>query len=105
MVEAVRRGVSVELLVHDTERRVPSKLVDQLASSGIRIVRVTHPDELPMHAKFLLVEEGQKRIAWLGSYNFNKNSRRYNAEVLVRTVDPVVFRSLEQRFDVICAMS
>ena len=54
--EAVGRGVSVELLVHDTERRVPSELVDELSRSGIDIVRVAGRDDLPMHAKFVLIE-------------------------------------------------
>ena len=43
---AVQRGVTVELLVHDTERRVPAKLVEKLRSSGVRITRVVHPEGL-----------------------------------------------------------
>lgn len=102
---ALTRGAAVELLVHDTVRRVPSELVEQLASDGVRIVRVVHEDGLPMHAKFILVERGSERIAWVGSYNFNKKSRRHNAEVLLSTDDRSVFASLEGRFNAIASMA
>jgi hypothetical protein len=105
LTEAVARGVSVQLLVHDTNRRVPSDVVEQLAASGIDILRVAHRNDLPMHAKFLLIERGKERVAWLGSYNFNKMSRLKNAEILVRTDDPSVFASLEDRFATISAMA
>lgn len=105
LIEAVGRGARVQLLVHDTDRRVPTNLVERLAGSGIDIVRVAGPSELPMHAKFLLIERGKNREAWLGSYNFNKRSRLHNAEILLRTKDSSVFTSLEQRFEVIAAMA
>lgn len=102
---AVARGARVELLVHDTMRRVPSDLVGSLQMAGVSIIRVRHEDDLPMHAKFLLMEIGSMRVAWVGSYNFNKKSRRYNAEVLLRTNDQSVFASLERRFGIIAAMA
>lgn len=102
---AVARGVAVEMLVHDTERRVPTELVETMEAAGVRVTRVSHGDELPMHAKFLLVEHWGKRLAWLGSYNFNKKSRRHNAEVLLSTDDPTVFASLENRFGIIASMA
>ncbi len=105
LASAAIRGVKVELLVHDTQRRVPSELVDQLASEGVAIVRVSHPDGLPMHGKFILIDHGDRRVAWLGSYNFNKKSRRYNAEILLRTNDRAVVESLERRFGEIAAMT
>ena len=105
LANAVGRGADVELLVHDTERRVPALIVDDLAGSGVSIRRVAHPDDIPMHAKFLLIERAGTRLAWLGSYNFNKRSRLLNAELLVSTKDPSVFESLANRFDAIAAMA
>ena len=102
---AVQRGVEVELLVHDTERRVPSELVETMRAAGVRIRRVGHRDGLPMHAKFILIDRGATRTAWLGSYNFNKKSRRHNAEVLLSTDDGAVIASLERRFQAISAMA
>jgi hypothetical protein len=105
LAKAVGRGAKVDLLVHDTERRVPTELVEQLANDGVGIVRVSHPDDLPMHAKFLLIERAGECQAWLGSYNFNKKSRRRNAEILLRTDDPTVVAQLEDRFNQIAAMA
>jgi hypothetical protein len=105
LARAVGRGVDVELLVHDTERRVPSELLDQMTREGVRITRVSHAEDLPMHAKFLLIEHAGKCAAWVGSYNFNNRSRRRNAEVLLRTDDRSVFGSLERRFAEIASMA
>lgn len=103
--KAVGRGVAVDLLVHDTERRVPSDLIGQLLSAGVRITRVRHPDGLPMHAKFLLVDRAGESCAWLGSYNFNPKSQTRNAEILLRTSDAAVISALGRRFEQIAAMA
>lgn len=105
LVYSARRGVGIELLVHDTERRVPTGLVAKLEKEGVRIRRIAHPDDLPMHAKFLLVERSKQTTAWLGSYNFNEKSRLRNAEVLLSTRDPQVIQALSKRFDQIAAMA
>jgi hypothetical protein len=99
-----RRGAQVELLVHDTERRVPQALVTELAAAGIAITRFAHPDGLPMHAKFLLIQRGDERTAWFGSFNFNPRSRFLNHELLVRSSDGQLFGALDRRFDEIAAI-
>ena len=102
---AVRRGVDVQLLVHGTERRVPTHLVENLTASGVQITRVVHPDNLPMHAKFLLIERGKERSVWMGSHNFNPKSLTRNAEILLRVCDPMLFEALAGRFEAIAAMA
>ena len=101
----VRRGVIVSLLVHDTERRVSPKVEATLTGAGVGVRRVRHPGQLPMHAKFLLLEKGRTQSAWLGSYNFNEKSRLRNAELLVRTGDPGTIAALSNRFTQIEAMA
>lgn len=96
---AARRGAAVRLLVHDTERRVPTALVATLAAAGVEIARYRHPAGLPMHAKFLLLTGPRGRCAWLGSYNHNTRSRKRNHEVLLRTADPAEVDRLQERFD------
>ena len=105
LCKAAQRGVQVELLVHDTERRVPSKLINSMLEFGVRITRVVHPENLPMHSKFLLIERGDDRAAWLGSLNYNPKSLTRNAELLLRTSDPAVIAALNLRFDQIAAMA
>jgi hypothetical protein len=102
---AAERGAEVDLLVHDTERRVSAKAFNYLREVGVRIRRVTDPDGLPMHAKFLLVERRRNTTAWLGSYNFNEKSRLQNAELLLSTTDKGVVDTLSKRFEQIAAMA
>lgn len=103
-VTAARRGVTIRLLVHDTERRVPQKLVEYLHDHGIAIVRIRDPNDLPMHAKFILLERAGAVEAWLGSYNFNPRSRWLNSEVVMRTIRPETTQRLAERFEQIAAM-
>jgi hypothetical protein len=103
--QAVARGAAVDLLVHDTARRVPSDVLQELVSSGIRVVRVSHPGGLPMHAKFLLINRGCHTSAWLGSHNFNNKSAKKNAELLLRTSDAGVISAIARRFGEIGSMS
>lgn len=105
ITRAAQRGVATEILVHDTERRVPTPLVAQLAAVGVTIRRVVDPRGLPMHAKFLLLRRQGSTAAWLGSYNYNPRSRWLNAELLYRTTAPDTVAALEARFAVIAAMA
>jgi hypothetical protein len=98
---AARRGVKVELAVHDTERRVPDGVVESLTRAGVDVHRYRDPDGLPMHAKILVVTDDGKRTAWFGSYNFNFQSRFLNDEVLVRSTNPQLVGELHARVDAI----
>ena len=97
--QSAANGARVEVLVHDTERRVPSEIVRELEAGGVAIRRVASAGNLPMHAKFLLLERASGNSAWLGSFNFNAKSRSRNAEVLLRTEDPAIVAALRTRFE------
>ena len=105
LAKAAERGADIDLLVHDTERRVSAKAFQFLEEAGVDIRRVSDADDLPMHAKFILVRRGRRTTAWLGSYNFNDKSRYDNAEVLLSTTDPHIVAALSARFDQIAKMA
>lgn len=94
-------GGSVELLVHDTERRVPGKLVSELIAGGIRVARYRHADGLPLHAKLLLTDDGTARRAFFGSFNYNLKSAWLNDEILVASSNAALFAALGGRLDFI----
>ena len=98
---AAWRGARVELVVHDTSRRVPDGVVTGLARAGVSIRRYCHPEHLPMHAKFVIIERGGQASAWFGSLNYNLNSRFLNREILVRSTDPALVSDLGRRFSTI----
>lgn len=97
--KAARRGVKVELLVHDTERRVPQGVIARLMAAGVSVRRYVHPDKLPLHAKFLLIEGAGPSEALFGSFNFNPRSRFLNHEVLVQSSNAGLVATLAARFD------
>lgn len=99
LMTAARKGAAIALLVHDTERRVPAALIEELRAAGVGVTRVGVNAAAPMHAKFLCIEQRDTAATWAGSLNFNKRSRLHNDEVLVRSEDPFLFAALQARFD------
>lgn len=98
LAAAAQRGAKIDLLVHDTERRVPEEMVDELTRAGVSARRYLHPDDLPLHLKFLIVQINGQAHAWFGSFNFNKRSYYYNHEILASSSDPAIIATLDQRF-------
>ena len=97
------KGARVEVLTHHTRRRTPDRLIAQLRSSGVRSWRYHHPDELPMHAKFMLAEDGPVRWSAFGSYNLTRTSRWLNRELLVFSDDQPLWDRLDARWAEIIA--
>lgn len=76
-----QRGVAVDILCNDSRRRVPESVLRRLTTAGARIRRFSHPDHIPMHSKFLLVDgDGAPQVAF-GSFNWSGRSRFFNYEV------------------------
>lgn len=101
--DAAERGAQIRLIVHDTERRVPQSAVDRLSKAGVEIRRYRQASGLPMHDKFFVVENNDHWVTYFGSLNFNPNSRFLNDELLVRTTDRALAKTLLERFDEIDA--
>ena len=99
----VGRGGTVEVLTHHTLRRSPEPLVQYLRSRGVRTFRYENPDELPMHAKFVLADDGAKRWSAFGSYNLSRTSRWLNRELLMFSDDAQLWKALDRRWGEIMA--
>jgi phosphatidylserine/phosphatidylglycerophosphate/cardiolipin synthase-like enzyme len=95
------RGAAVEILAEATLRRVPPQAEQRLRAVGVSIRRVVHPDGLPMHAKFALIDgRGERRVVF-GSFNWTEPSLRFNREIGVIASDPRLFGSFEARWEVL----
>lgn len=103
LVRLVERGGEVEVLTHHTLRRTPEPLVQFLRSNGVQTYRYEHPEELPMHAKFILADDGDRRWSAFGSYNLSRTSRWLNQELLIFSDDPQLWNSLDRRWGEIMA--
>ena len=93
------RGASVDILAENTHRRVPPKIAARLGDAGIRLRRFEHPEALPMHNKFVLVEAGDQRWTVFGSCNWTSRSRWLNHEIGVISSDPALFETFSQCWD------
>lgn len=98
LAEAAARGAEVDLVVHDTARRMPKGVFKDLDRAGVNIRRYCDAEGRPMHAKFLLIDDGGQRSAWFGSFNYTVTSRYLNKEVLARSTNPQLVDDLEARF-------
>ena len=101
LLALARRGADVAILVDATPRRVPAKLPRRLKSAGIQVQRVVDPDGLPMHNKFVLIEEPNQRWVVFGSRNWTRSSRWLNHEICVVSQDPDLFDAFLKRWDVL----
>jgi phosphatidylserine/phosphatidylglycerophosphate/cardiolipin synthase-like enzyme len=95
LARCAARGVRVEMLAESTLRRVPLVQELRLRDAGIHVTRLSGPAaDLPMHAKLMLIEDGQTREAYFGSANWSGRSLRSNFELLVRSRDAALFECL-----------
>lgn len=101
LAAAAARGAEVDLVVHETRRRVPNGVVRELDKAGAHVRRYCDAEGLPMHAKFVIIDDGGQRSAWFGSLNYTVTSRYLNKEILARSTDAVVVGDLEARFQTI----
>jgi len=94
-----RQRVSIEILAHDTERRVPAWVEEQIRQSGIVFNRYVHPEGLPMHNKFMLIDTPERRVLAFGSMNLSTRSLRSNHELLVIDETPGLYDLFRRRWD------
>jgi phosphatidylserine/phosphatidylglycerophosphate/cardiolipin synthase-like enzyme len=96
-----QRGVSLKILAEPTLRRVPAGVERRLTAAGIPFRRLRHPEGLPMHNKFVLLEEGDRRWTIFGSFNWTKPSYWLNHEIAAICSDPRLFNAFAERWEML----
>ena len=99
MLKIARRGASLEILAEPTLRRVSMKAEKKLTEAGIPFRRVAHTDKLPMHHKFVLVKQGNRRWVVFGSYNWSTLSMWINQEICAISSEPKVYEAFAERWE------
>ena len=96
---AAKRGIKIDLILESTERRVPQHVLKELADAGITIYSADKEREwTPMHDKFMLIEEENKKRCVFGSFNWSEPSRRFNREIGIESSETSLVEQLEQRW-------
>ena len=96
-----RRGAVLEVLAESTLRRVPAEVEANLASAGIPFRRVSDPGDLPMHHKFVLVEQDSQRWVVFGSYNWTTRSYWLNHEICAISTSQQLFDAFAERWKIL----
>jgi phosphatidylserine/phosphatidylglycerophosphate/cardiolipin synthase-like enzyme len=99
LFDLARQGVHIEVLAHDTERRVPSWVEEQMLKNGISFIRYVHPEGLPMHNKFMLINMPDRQVVTFGSMNLSVRSLLVNHELLVISEEPILCQTFQQRWE------
>jgi phosphatidylserine/phosphatidylglycerophosphate/cardiolipin synthase-like enzyme len=98
LIDLARQGIQITLITHDTLRRFPEKIERMLSSAPIYFYRYQHPQKLPMHNKFMLINSPEQKIVAFGSLNFTKRSFFANHEILLVSRSPFLYQAFEQRW-------
>ena len=92
------RGVEIKILAHDTERRVPQWVENQLEKDLV-FRRYRHSEELPMHNKFILLDTPRHREVIFGSMNLSERSLHANHELLVVSTNAFLYDAFRDRWE------
>jgi phosphatidylserine/phosphatidylglycerophosphate/cardiolipin synthase-like enzyme len=93
-----RQGVRVEIIAHDTLRRVPSWVEKQMHRHGILLHRYIHPEGLPMHNKFMLIDIAGRQSTAYGSMNLSVRSLHANHELLIIDESAELYQIFQSRW-------
>jgi phosphatidylserine/phosphatidylglycerophosphate/cardiolipin synthase-like enzyme len=99
LAEAARGGAHVEIIAHHTKRRVPPYIEQSVKSANIDFHRYAHPDQLPMHSKFILLAAPGFRRVLVGSMNLTLTSRWLNHEILLEVDQPDFYDAFNRRWE------
>ncbi|MCC6917423.1 phospholipase D-like domain-containing protein [Nitrosomonas sp.] len=101
MINLAQRGVTLEIFAESTHRRVTPEVEQRLASAGIRFRRILNSEKLPMHLKFVLIEDGNRVWSIFGSFNWTQPSFWLNHEIAAISSNPLVFQILAERWNIL----
>ncbi len=93
-----RQGAHIEILAHDTQRRVPSWVEKEMLKNGIIFNRYVHPEGLPMHNKFMLIDMPDRQLVTFGSMNLSVRSLHANHELFVVSEEAFLYRTFQKRW-------
>ncbi|MGB9499226.1 MAG: phospholipase D-like domain-containing protein [Dissulfuribacterales bacterium] len=93
------KGVAVEIIAHDTFRRVPLWTEKKLSRAKINFHRYRHPRGTSMHNKFFLVENNNLKQVIFGSMNLSSRSLHANHELLVFSENSFLFDGFSRRWE------
>ncbi|MDY6821030.1 MAG: phospholipase D-like domain-containing protein [Deferribacterota bacterium] len=93
-----RKGVRLDIISHDTERRFPERIERQLKKYSINYMRYIHPKRYPMHNKFIIIEKKNEQFVGFGSLNLSNRSIYENHEIFAVTNNDTMVEAFKKRW-------
>jgi len=103
IIRLAQNGAIVEILAEPTLRRVPVAAEQRLTQAGIPFRRITHPERLPMHNKFVLAEKSGQRWVIFGSFNLTMRSYWLNYEIGAISTNDQLIDAFAERWENLAA--
>lgn len=107
LIDAVARGVKVEVIVDVSGLRDKFSKIEMLRDNGVKVTvydpRNTTVYNNIMHHKFVIFENnvGAKSLLWTGSYNFTKSATLNNQENVLVLDEIHLIQKYAQQFELI----
>lgn len=98
LIQLAERRIQIEIITHDTERRVPRWIEEQLGNT-LAFYRYRHPEGLPMHNKFILIDAPRGKQILFGSMNLSERSLYANHELLVVSHNSSLYAAFAERWE------
>ena len=70
-----------------------------MLGKGIIFKRYIHPEGLPMHNKFMLIDTRDRQLVVFGSMNLSIRSLNVNHELLMIAEDSALYHAFRKRWD------
>ncbi len=99
LIDLAKRGCKVEVLAEPTERRVPACVEERLKQAGVEIGRTGTENRMPMHDKFMLIFQREKKWVIFGSFNWTSKSMFRNQEIGIISSRRDLYDIFEQRWE------
>jgi len=110
LCSAIKRGVSVALIVDRSCLDMASNKIKLLRKAGVEVYIFdgkTREDGALMHNKFYLFEQNikNKKLLWTGSANTTKSGYTRNHENVMIVDDPLLFARYAKEFDLLLTVA
>lgn len=93
---AKKRGVKIRIIADSRQAKGSHSLIQTLIDEGFNI-KITHGKERGiMHNKFAIFD---KKVLFIGSYNWTNNAEHFNYENAVFISDPDTITQYQKEFD------
>ena len=93
-----KANIEIEIISHNTKRRFPKSIQEKFEKISIKTLRYNHPQNYPMHNKFIIIEKKDETLVGFGSLNLTYRSLYESHEIFAVTSDNNLAAAFKKRW-------